>query len=151
MVADQLDVGELLDHPVDQLEERLGVELRLAVDVGALDPQAHLEVFLVADQGVELAGDLAGDLLAPLGAADRRPELGAVVQVERGDGAGGLGRLHPLDDQRGGRLRERREDAARVEPAHAPAEDACPVEVARLEQGAGLVRPVVEDDRGARP
>ena len=43
---------------------------------------------------------------------DDLPELRAVVQVERGDRAGGLRRLHPLDDQLGGRLGERREDAA---------------------------------------
>ena len=59
VVATSLMLGMLLDHAVDQREERVGVELRLAVDVRARDPQALLEVFLVADQGVELAGDLA--------------------------------------------------------------------------------------------
>ena len=93
---------------------------------GPGDAQALLQVFLVADQGVELAGDPLDDLLALLGAADGRPELGPVVQVERGDGAGGLGGLHPFDDQRRGRLGERREDAAGMEPAHAAAEDAPP-------------------------
>ena len=41
------------------------------------------------------------------------------------------------------------EDAAGMEPAHAAGEDPGPVEVAGLEQGAGLVRAVVEDDRRA--
>ena len=54
-----------------------------------------------------------------------------------------------LDDELGGRLRQRREDAAAVEPAHAAAEDRVPVEVARLEQRRGLVGAVVEDDRRA--
>ena len=47
---------------------------------------------------------------------------------------------------RGG-LRQRGEDAAGVEPAHAAGVNLGPVEVARLEQGAGFVGPVVEDDR----
>ena len=35
-----------------------------------------------------------------------------------------------------------------MEPGHAPLEDTRPVEVARLQQSAGLVGPIVEDDRG---
>ena len=60
-----------------------------------------------------------------------------------------LRRLHPLDDELGRRLGERGEDAAGVEPAHAAGEDRLPVEVAGLEQAAGLVGAVVEDDRRA--
>ena len=50
----QLDVGMLLDDAVDQREERVGVELRLRGDFGPGDPQALSEVFLVADQGVDV-------------------------------------------------------------------------------------------------
>ena len=82
-------------------------------------------------------------------AADGGPELGAVVQVEGGDGPGRLGRLHPLDDQFRRGLGEGGEDAAGVEPPHAAGEDRLPVEVAGLEQRPGLVGAVVEDDRRA--
>ena len=82
-------------------------------------------------------------------AAGDVPELGAVVEVEGDDGAGGFGGLHALDDDFGGGRRERGEDAAAVEPAHAAGEDALPVEVAGLELGAGFVAAVVEHDRGA--
>ena len=84
-----------------------------------------------------------------LGAADGCPQLGAVIEVERGDGTGRLGGLHSLDDQRGRGLGKRREDAAGMKPADAAAEDSGPVEIARFEQGAGFVRTVVEDDRRA--
>ena len=82
-------------------------------------------------------------------AAPDVPELGAVVQIERSHRAGGLGGLHALDDQLTGGGRQCREDAAAVEPAHARAEDGRPIEVARLEHGAGFVGPVVEDHRTA--
>ena len=94
-----------------------------------------------------LRDDPAQHLDGLLVAADRRPELGPVVQVERRDRAGRLRGLHPLDDELGRRLGERGEDAAGVEPAHAAGEDRLPVEVAGLEQRAGLVGAVVEDDR----
>ena len=54
-----------------------------------------------------------------LPAAGRVPELLAVVQVERHDRAVRLRRLHRFDNQFCGRLGERGEDAAAVEPAHA--------------------------------
>ena len=54
----------LLDHAVDQREERVGVEARLGGDFGAGDAQAFLQVFFVADQRIEVAGDLLDDLLA---------------------------------------------------------------------------------------
>ena len=85
--GDELDVGMALDDAVDQREEGVGVEARLAGDLRPGDAQALLKVFFVADQGIEMAGDAVDDLLAVLGAADGRPELGAVVEVERRDGA----------------------------------------------------------------
>ena len=95
-----------------------------------------------------------------------RPELRAVVEVEGGDGARRLGGLHGLDDELGRGGREGREDAAGVEPADAggpalvpqtsasragasTAEDGLPVEAAGPQEGGGLVRAVVEDDRRA--
>ena len=93
--------------------------------------------------------DLADRLNALFRPADRRPELGAVVEVERGDGSGGLGRLHALDDDLGGGLRKRREDATRVEPLDPAAKNLRPIEVARLELRGGLVGAVVEDHRSA--
>jgi hypothetical protein len=82
-------------------------------------------------------------------AAPDVPELLAVVEVEGGDGARGLGGLHAsmISFARG--LRQRGEDAAAVKPAHARAEDFVPVEVARLELARGLVGAVVEDHRRA--
>ncbi len=149
---DQLDVRMLLDDPVDQLEECLGVELRLRrCDVRSADSEAFLEVLLVADQGVHVLDDALDELLAPFRAANGCPELGPVVQVEGGDGTGGLRGLHPFDDQARGGLGERGEDPPRVEPADPATEDVRPVEVAGLEERPGLVRPVVEDDGRANP
>ena len=99
-----------------------------------------------AGRGHVATGD--GDGLHGLGvAADRLPQLGAEVQIERRDRARGLRGLHRLDDHFRSRRRERGEDAARVEPANAAAEDRLPIEVARLEHGAGFVGTVVEQVR----
>ena len=89
-------------------EERVGVEARLARDFRPGDAEAFLKVFFVSDQRIEMAGNALDDLLAVLGAADGRPELGAVIEVKRGDGSRRLGGLHALDDQRGGGLGQRR-------------------------------------------
>ena len=56
-------------------------------------------------------------------AAGDVPELGAVVEVEGDHRAGGFGRLHAFDNDFGGGRRERGENAAAVEPAHAAGED----------------------------
>ena len=66
---------------------------------------------------------LSRTLLGLIDAADGGPELGAVVQVEGGDGAGLAGGLHAFDDEFGGGGGERGEDAAGVEPADASGED----------------------------
>ena len=134
---------------VDQREEGVRVKTRLACDLRPRDAQALLKVLFVSDQRIEMAGDAFDDLLAVLGAADGRPQLGAIIEVERRDGAGRLGCLHALDDQRGCGLGERGEDAAGMKPAHAAAENLRPVEITGLEQGAGFIRAVVEDDRRA--
>ena len=52
---------------------------------------------------------------------------------------------HAFDDDLGRGRRQGGEDAAAVEPADAAGKDGLPVEIARLEQGAGLVAAVVED------
>src|SRR5205807_558218 len=149
--GDAFDVGELLGDRVDHAEERFGVELGLGLvrDLGAFDAEALLQVFLVANQDVALLGDLA-ELFDGAGRpAGGGPQLGAVVQIEAGDRAGGLGGLHAFEDQLRGRVRQGGEDAAGVEPADALSEYFLPVEIARLEHSAGLVGPVVENHRRA--
>ncbi len=59
-----LDVGILLQHLLDQLEEGGRLELRLPVDLRPGQSQAALQVFLVAEEHVDLGGDAAEDLLA---------------------------------------------------------------------------------------
>src|SRR6185312_13387902 len=71
------------------------------------------------------------------------------VQIERGNGALGLGRFHPFDDHFGGSLGQRRENAAAVKPAHTVFEDRVPVKITGLELRSGLVAAIVKDDRGA--
>ena len=92
---DELDVGMLRDDSVDQREERVGVELDLDADVGPGDPQPFLQVFLVPDQHIQVAGDLVDKLLPTLGAAGRCPELRPVIQVERCDGTGAFAAAIP--------------------------------------------------------
>ena len=144
-----LDVGELLHGGLDHPEEDARVELRLRLlrDLRPLDAEPLLHVLLVADETIDVGDDLAHHLDCALLAAHRLPELGTVVEIERHDSAGLPARLHALDDELARRLGECREDAAGVEPAHAPREDRLPVEVAGLEEPAGLVGAVVEDDR----
>ena len=147
--GDDLDLRMHLDHLVDHAEEGRRVELRCRRHVRPRDAEALLQVLFVADQHVDVLDDARHGLdRAPL-AARNLPELLAEVEVERGDRARGLRRLHAIDDHLGGRLGERGEDAAAVEPAHAALEDLVPVEVAGLELRGGLVRAIVEDDGGA--
>ena len=122
----QLDVGMLLDDAVDHHEKRVGIELRLARDIGAGDAEAFLQVFFVADQRIDVADDPSEHLLARAAPPTDAQSFGAIVQVERGDGAGGLGGLHAFDDQFRGRFRQRGEDAAGMKPADAAAEDVRP-------------------------
>ena len=79
--AENLRVGVGLLHPPDHLLEAfdLGGQV-LAAGLGAFDPQAELEVFLVAHQDVGDPGDLGEDFAQFLLAA--LPERSAVVQVE---------------------------------------------------------------------
>jgi len=71
--------------------------------------------------------------------------LGAIVQVEGGDCAGGLSGLHRLDHPAPRWVSERAEKMRRVNPSGRPfGEDVFPVEVAGLQHGAGFVGAVVE-------
>ena len=116
----QLDVRKFLDHPVDHREEGVGIEFRFGlIDRRPGDPQSLLQVFFVADQRVDVGDDAADDFLPLRVAADRRPQLGPVIEIERIDGAGGMGGLHPFDDDFGGRLGEGGENPSRMEPADA--------------------------------
>ena len=94
-----------------------------------------------------MADDPPQHLLGALRAADGLPQFRTIVQVKGGDGAGVLGGLHPFEDQLGRGRGQRGEDATRVEPPDPRGEDRRPVEVARLEQRAGLIGPVVEHHR----
>ncbi len=119
------------DDGVDHPEERGRVELRGRGDLGSRDSEPLLQVLLVPDEDVDVLDDPPDHVDgAPLAPGDL-PELGPVVEVERGDGARGAGLPHPLDDQLGRRLGERREDAAAVEPPNAAGEESVPVDVAR--------------------
>lgn len=145
------DVRELLHGPVDHGEERVRVQLRF-VELRHLRPgdaEALLQVLLVADEAVDVLHDLAEGLLRGPPARGGVPQFRPVIQVETRDRPRGLGGLHPLDDDLGRGVGQRREDAARVEPLHPAGEDGGPVEVAGLEPRRGLVRPVVEDHRRA--
>ena len=122
----------------------------MASTCGSLDAESQLHVFFVADQHVYLSGNLAKDFL-PFGGASRQssPKLGPVVQVERADGSGFFRSRDSLENQLAGGVRKRRKNSARVKPLHALSKDLCPIEVAGLQQGAGLVGAVVEDNRWA--
>src|SRR5487761_1443893 len=100
----QLDVGMLFDHAVDELEERVGIELRLMVYFGSGDAEPLLQVFLISPQYVDLAHDAVQDVVRTLDAADRIPQFGPVIEIERDDGPGSLGRLYCFDDQIGSRF-----------------------------------------------
>ena len=94
--------------------------------------------------------DLAIHLLGLGEPADALPEAGAIVEVVRHDRAVLLGRLHGLDRQGGCRCRQRREDSAGVQPAHAEcAEEMVPVDVARLHLAGRRVAPVGHAHRAA--
>src|SRR5215471_1726441 len=142
----RLHVGVLGDHLFDHVEEGLGVERRLGGHFGARNAETLLQILFVADQDVDVLDDASDHFDGLLLTAPDVPQLLAEVEVEAGDGAGGFGRLHRLDDELASGLRERREDAAAVDPAHAAGHDLGPIEVARLELRGRLVGSVVEDD-----
>ena len=112
VVATIFTCGCFFDDLVDHAEERAGIELGLGRDFRPGNAEALLQVFFVADQHVDVLHDAVQHCDGALLAARDVPELGAVVQVERGDRARGLGGLHAFDDHFGGGRRERREDAA---------------------------------------
>src|SRR5262249_8864497 len=70
---DQFDVGELLDDTVDHEKERIRVELRANANLRAVDPQRFLQIFFVAEEGVDTADDAAQHLPRLFGTAGRRP------------------------------------------------------------------------------
>ena len=147
--GDHLDVRMLFHHLVDHLEEGGRIELGFRRCLGSGQAQALLQIFFIAHQHIDILHDASQHFHGALGAAGDIPELLAIVQVEAHYRAGFLGRLRGFDDQFRRGLGKRRENAARVEPAHALAEDGLPIEIAGLEQRAGLVTPVVENHWGA--
>jgi len=81
--------------------------------------QGRREILLVAEHDDRLGAPRRVDLACPGLATDRLPQRGAVIQVVADDCAvTAAARIALLGDS-WGRLRERREDAARVKPARA--------------------------------
>jgi Family of unknown function (DUF6119) len=116
----------------------------------AREAEAGGEVLLVPDHDVDVPGQPPVDLLGAGLAADRAPQARPVVQVVRDHRPVPPGRCHRrLDDvRRGGR--QRRVDAAGVQPAHAErAEQVLPVHVGRTELAGGGVAAVRDPDRPA--
>ena len=147
--CNDLDLRMPRHHLIDHRQEDARIQLRAGSDLRAGEAEALLQVLFVADQHVDVLDDRAQHLMRALHPADRLPKLLAVVQVERADHPSRLRRLHRFNHQLRRRLRQRGEDAAAVEPAHALAEDRLPVEVARLQQRRRFVAAVVEHHRRA--
>jgi hypothetical protein len=62
--GDRLDIGKLLTHLVDHGEKDVWIQFRFGrIDFRSLDAQTHLQVFLVADQNIDFAGDPAKNFL----------------------------------------------------------------------------------------
>ncbi len=149
--ADDADVGIFGDDFFDHLFVGGGVEGAEVFGVDAFDFEAEdfLEIFLVADEAVDVRDEVFGDFLGLLGA----PEFGAEVEVVGGDGAVGFGLDEGFFDGGGGGIGEGGEDAAGVEPADAAfAEEVVEVDIAGLHVHGGGVAAVVHGDgsRGRR-
>ena len=72
--GDEFHVRVLIDHAVDELEERVGIELGLmGFDIDPGDAEALLQVFLVADEGIDIADDLLDHLHPRAPPRRRRP------------------------------------------------------------------------------
>src|SRR6185295_5600941 len=120
------------------------------VEAFDFEPEAGGEVLLVADHHVDVLGDVAVDLLRALLAALALPEGSAVIEVVGDDGAVLARHLDGLDDGFGGIGRERREDAAGVEPAHAFfAKQLLPVHLAGPDLRRGRMTPIAAAERRA--
>ncbi len=107
-------------------------------------PQRLLGILLVADGYIDVIHQRSHDLRCRLTVV---PQLGPVVEVDRGRGPGRLRRLERRIGQRPSGLRERRRDARDVEPA-STAEDGLPVELLGLGLRDGRTRPVVDHGGG---
>jgi len=120
-------------------------------DAFELDAQHGGEVFFVAEQDVDLADEVAVDLLGFGLAADGFPERVAVVEVVRDDGAGGAGRVHGFGGDLGGGGGEGGEDSAGMQALRTVlgAEDCGPIEVAWGELADGGVAAVGTAGGGA--
>ena len=135
-----------VDHPLEAVD--LAGEA-LAAGLRALNAQAELEVFLVADQDVGEPGDFRENLVQ-LGLA-AFPERRAVVEVERDRRAVLLGRPGDLQAERARFRRERPDQPRQVHDLHAVGtEDALQVEVGGVQRAADLTGPVVVHARPAR-
>ena len=143
----RIRLDDLFDHPL----EALGVELA-EVRIGALDLESEAggEILLVSDHHVNIFGDLLVDLLRALLPADRLPEGRTVVEVVARDRAVFLRRLERLDHNLRRRIRERRENAAGMEPARPEfTEDVIKINIAFFQLGNRRVAAVRTADRAA--
>src|ERR1039457_4625192 len=141
---DHLDLRVALHHAADHSEKCARIELGFRGDFRAGDAQPFLQVFLVADEHVHVLDDAPQRLARAFRPARAIPELLAEVEIERDHRPGGLGGLHAFNHKLGRSRREGREDSAAVKPPHTGSENGVPIEVARLQQRSGFVRPVVE-------
>src|SRR5205085_10834496 len=147
-----LDLRVLLDDAINHPEECARIEFGLRglrINFRPRDAQAFLQILFVPDQHVYILDNAPDDGDGAMLAAGNLPELLTKVQIEGSHCARSFGGPHPLDNQLRRRLRERRKDAAAVEPAHTARKDFFPIEVTRLEPRRRLVRAVVKDYRRA--
>src|ERR1017187_1829461 len=143
-----LGVLELGDCLLDHLLEGVGLDLReVVVHAFDFETEAGREVLLVADHHIDVFGDLAVHFARLFLAADALPQARPIIQVVADDRAVLGGGLDRLDGECRGRFAQRREDAARMEPAHAQfAKNLLPVEIAGLELAGGGVAAIRHAD-----
>ena len=97
----------LLHHPQERARIQLRASrLRARRNLRPMEPKPLLQVFLVADQHVNILDNLSQNLVCALHPALRLPQFLAVVQVQRRHHAGLACRLHRLNHQRGSGLRQ---------------------------------------------
>ena len=122
--------GGLLDHSLGTSPCRASAQV-LASTPSTSRPRQAVKSSSLPIIDVDVPREPAVHLPRPLDPADPLPQARPVVEVVRDDGAVARGGGDRLGDDLRRRLGERREDAARMEPAHAERpEEVLPVDVA---------------------
>ena len=116
--GNHLDLRMLGDDLLDHAEEGRGVKFRFGFDFRPGDAEALLQVFLVADNDVDVLEDAIQHFDGLFFAAEDVPQLGAEIEVKGDHGTRGLGGLHAFDDDLRRGRRERSENATAMEPAY---------------------------------